>query len=212
MTTSIPTTVIKKIIAALNWKGKDETKIRKAKYIVEKLTGNTDFPLPWAVVYPTLAAISAQIVIVDAAKTLAESKALGAAEAFQAQLGILQGMLMDLMPMVQKKMETNPANAEAVCLGAGYDVKRITIRGKRQDTAKSTEEGVVALTGAGKGGHQWQQSPDNGTTIIQLDPTSSGKTIVTDLPSGAKMWFRNRTVLTKGRFGDWSQWIYVRVK
>jgi hypothetical protein len=45
MTTSIPTTVIKKIIAALNWKGKDETKIRKAKYIVEKLTGNTDFPL-----------------------------------------------------------------------------------------------------------------------------------------------------------------------
>jgi hypothetical protein len=211
MTSAIPTTVIKKVIAALNWTGTDENKIRIAKYIDEKLTGNSDFPLPWAVVYPTLAAIEAQIVILDAAKTKAKSKAIGTAEAFNTELGNLQSLLEDLMPMVQKKMKSDPAHAEAICLGAGYDVKKAASHGPRQDTAKSTEEGVVKLTGAGRGPHQWQQSPDNGTTIIQLDPTSGGKATVTDLASGAKMWFRNRTVLTKGRFGDWSQWIYVRI-
>ncbi len=78
--------------------------------------------------------------------------------------------------------------------------------------AKSNAAGEADLTGAGAGPHQWQQSNDGGTTTIALDPTRTGITKVTGLASGSKPSFRNRQILTKGRYGDWSNWIPVRIE
>ena len=50
------------------------------------------------------------------------------------------------------------------------------------------------------------------SAITALDPTRTGKTSASGLPSGSMQWFRNRTILTKGRYGTWSNWIPVRIK
>ena len=184
----------------------------RAKTIFGKLTGNTDFPLPWPINITTLAELQPLIDTADAALTAAKTRAEGTAEALKTAMWQLHLALINIMGMVQTAMYDDVINAETICLGAGYNVKRETSHGPRKDTATSTQEGLVELGGAGAGPHQWQQSSDGGITIIALDPTRGGKTSVPGLVSNSTHWFRNRQVLSKGQYGEWSNWIPVRVK
>jgi hypothetical protein len=207
----MPIVVIKKIIAVLIWNISNPNKLVKAKTILAKLSGNTTFPLPWPSNITTLAELQTLITTADEALTDAKTRAKGTSQALKTALWQLHLALINIMGMVQLAMYDDAANAETICLGAGYNVKRESPHGPRKDTATSTEQGIVELEGAGAGPHQWQQSPDGGTTIMALDPTRGGKTSAAAL-SGSMQWFRNRQVLTKGQYGAWSNWIPVRVK
>ena len=208
----MPVVIIKKIIATLVWPADNPGKLIKAKGIRTKLTGNTNFPLPWPTNITTLAELDPLITAADDALTEAKTRAEGTAQELQAALWQLHMALINIMSMVQAAMYADTPNAETICLGAGYNVKAESKHDPRKDTATSNETGMADLTGAGAGPHQWQQSSDGGTTITALDPTRTGKTSASGLPSGSMQWFRNRTILTKGRYGTWSNWIPVRIK
>jgi len=203
---------IKKVIAVLKWTGTNTSKIVKAKFIQTKLTGNGKFPVPYPTGTTSLATLGSDITAADNAETAAQTRATGTADALEAALIKVHGDLESIMAMVQGAMDADAVNAETICDGAGYAKKKETVHGPRQDEAKpGMNEGEVMLTAAGTGAHQWEQSPDDGTTIINLDPTTTGKKQVNDLRPGEKVWFRNRTVLPKGKYGAWGQWISVRV-
>ena len=104
-------------------------------------------------------------------------------------------------------MDNKPDQAVRICAGAGFGQKSQATRGKRKREAKKGNvPGSLIVTDEGAGKRQWLQSPDEGKTIINLDPTSGGKTTVTGLTSLQFYWFRCRLVLTKGRYGDWTPW------
>jgi hypothetical protein len=208
----IPLIIIKAIIAILNWPSSNAQKLVKAKLIQLKLTGNPLFTIPYPVNITTLAQLGLDITAAETAQTLAETKVKGSAKAFSEALVVVHNDLISIMSMVQAAMTAAPKNAESICQGAGYDVKKETSHGARKNTAKSNAAGEADLTGAGAGPHQWQQSNDGGTTIIAIDPTRTGKTKVTGLASGSKPSFRNRQILTKGEYGDWSEWIPCRIE
>ena len=208
----MPVVIIKKIIATLIWPTNNPDKLVKAKVIRGKINPNNNFPLPWPSNITTPAELDTLITTADAALIQAKTRAEGTGPALKAALWQLHMALINIMGMVQTVMYDDPINAETICLGAGYNVKRETSHGPRKDSATSTEEGVVELRGAGAGPHQWQQSADAGITTTALDPTLSGKTSVSGLASVSMQWFRNRQVFTKNRYGEWSNWIPVRVK
>ncbi len=113
---------------------------------------------------------------------------------------------------VQALADEDVENAPAIIEGAGMSVSKHTSRGKQQNDAENgTEEGSVILTAEGKGGHEWRMSKDDETwTLIEYSNTS--KTTVKGLTSGQIYFFQNLQVFTKGRKGEWSQSIKIRVK
>lgn len=116
--------------------------------------------------------------------------------------------LQDLRNWVQGVADANMERAESIILSAGMEVKKEASRNVADNDVEDGQEfGTVVLTGKGAGAHQWQQSPDQGTTIIQLDPTMVANITVKGLVPGQKVWFRNRQVLRKGEYGDWCTWI-----
>lgn len=205
-------TIVRIVSPALHWKGGAAAKNKKAKYIVSKLTGNATYP---AALYPAstpLSKLVADIAAWDAALLKASGRGKGTASAAKAAEKVVKDDLTAIETMVKLVMQGDVANAESNCASAGFDVRVTVLHGKRKDSAQSVVEGEVELEGSGAGHHQWQQSPDEGETIINLDPTSGGKKTVTGLTSNIILWFRNRTVLTKGQYGEWSAWIKIRVK
>lgn len=104
----------------------------------------------------------------------------------------------------------SPDESIRICLDAGYDYRIIHVRGPRKNNVKqSTEPGVLVVEGTGEGGRQWEMSSDaNHQVVTKLDPTSGGVVEVRDLESSHQYWFRWRLVLTKGRYGAWSDWYF----
>ncbi len=116
--------------------------------------------------------------------------------------------LQELRNWVQGVADANVERAESIILSAGMEVKKDGGRSAPDNDVEDGQEiGTVVLTGKGAGAHQWQQSPDQGITIVNLDPTMVANITVKGLVPGQKVWFRNRQVLRKGEYGDWCTWI-----
>ncbi len=58
----------------------------------------------------------------------------------------------------------------------------------------------------GRGAHQVQISYDKGATHQDIDPSSSGKTEITNLQLNTNFWLRNRQILPKHKYSEWTDW------
>jgi len=102
---------------------------------------------------------------------------------------------------------TDEANALAIAQSFAMDIKASTSRGVRQDDIKQgTEAGTVIYYMKGEGPHMLQISFDAGVTHTDLTPTGTGKTTLTGLDPNKNFWLRNRQILTKGRYSEWTDW------
>ena len=99
------------------------------------------------------------------------------------------------------------ASALAIAQSFSMTLKGIASHGVRQDEIKQgTEGGTVIYYMKGEGPHQLQISYDGGDTREGLDPTSSGRTTLTGLVPNKNFWLRNRQILTKGAYSEWTDW------
>jgi hypothetical protein len=202
-----PIVVIRHIIVILKWPKKVLDRIAKPKEIQAKLTGNTNFPLPYPVNVVSLAQLGTDIIAVDTAQTNVRNGVKGAVQDRNAKMKIVKTDLESIKSMVQIKADSNPANAESMITGTGYDYKKVFIRQKQQLGVKRTAvSGSYMLIADGGGEHEWQISTDK-INITNLPATSTAHTLVTDLTVKQTYYQRNRKVGKKGVVYDWSPWL-----
>ncbi len=199
-----------KVVPVVNWKKKTASqKILDAKKKKIKLTGNLDFPSPFSPEFVTLLKFGIDIDNADAKLMARLQKMPGSKNGLAAFVNLVYDDVQNLCMMLFLKMRTvAPDEAVRICNDAGFEYKSVFIRTKRPNKVlKAVEPGVLVVWAQGKGQRQWQESPDtNQGTIIDLPPTSGGITTVRNLISKKEYWFRWRLVLTKGRYGAWSDW------
>jgi hypothetical protein len=206
---SIPKTIVRRIIAALNFPVKITDFITYSKAIYKAMFNNPGFTASAA----KLTTLNTDINTLDASETGCKTKPPSSSVTSRnAAIEVVKADLRSLRSDVQGVADANPAKAEAIINSASMSVKKFSPRGKLLSTATDdVEEGKVDLTGEGSGPHEWRISPD-GVTWSLLPASSGGKTVVEHLTPGSVYFFQNRQILTKGRKSDWSQSVKIRVK
>jgi hypothetical protein len=203
--------LVKHTLAVLKMPSKIGDRIIKAQFIQNKLTGNANFTVPYPANIVSLAQLGTDITALVAAETASKNRAPGATDARDAIMSTVIADLRSIMHLVQIKADTNPANAETIIMGAGYDVKGTSVKQKQQNAAKNSEvSGTVILTAEGTGAHEWQQSKDQ-VNIIHLPSTSRANTALSGLTPGEVWYFRNRKIANKNGQFNWSAWQRVMV-
>lgn len=197
--------IISHLLAVLKFPKKIADFIIYAKAIQKAMAGNPNFASSAAKVTSTLADINA----LDAAETALHTKpATVTAATRNVALEAVKNDLRTLRNDVQNAADAKPASAESIIQSATMKVKVVKGRDAQIDEVfDGDESGSVLLLGKGAGAHQWQQSPDNGVTIVHLDPTLAANTNVNGLTPGSTVYFRNRLILPKGTYGPWSLWL-----
>jgi len=203
--------LVKHTLAVLNMPAKNGDKIIKAQFVVSKLTGNANFPVPYPANIVALAQLNTDITALVAAETAAKNKAPGATDARDAAINTVVADLRSIMHLVQTKADASPANAETIIMAAGYDVKKTSIKQKQLNAAKnSSVSGTVLLTADGSAGHEWQKTKDL-INIINLPSTSTANTTVSGLTAGDVWYFRSRKIANKNEQFDWCEWMKLMV-
>lgn len=209
---TIPEVVIRHIIAVLKWPSKVEDKITKGKTVVNKLTGNANFPVStWPVNVISLAQLTTDVNAFDTAETGVKSKTVTTATR-NAAANTVHSDLRKIMTMVQTAADANPAKAEDIIKGAGFDVKVIIIKQKQQNSVQNTEiSGTILATADGTGPHQWQITKDK-ITITTLESTKQAHTLIPNLIPGQVYYVRNKKIPTAKEKFDWSEWKEIMVR
>jgi hypothetical protein len=190
--------------------GRVEDFITYVRSVVQKMTGNANFPSP----NPTLAAVTTAVDALDAAQVKARGRIPGAAAARDAQFQVVRTLLEYLKRYVQQVADANPALARNIILGAGFGVKKdppprlFGFRAEPGDTSGSVQ--LVAPAAGPASSYHWGMSTD-GKSFTMLPSTVQASTMVYNLTPGTTYWFRYRPVTRKGE-GDWSQIFSLIVK
>jgi len=202
-----PLIVIKHIIVTLKWPTKIEAKIAKPKDIQNKLTGNANFSVPYPTNITSLVQLGTDIASVDAAQLKVKAGIKGSVQDRNAKIKIVKRDLESIKTMVQIKADSDPANAESMVTGTGFDYKKISNRQKQQNSVKRTDvSGTYVLLAEGRGEHEWQITSDK-INITTLPATSTAHTSVSGLTVKQTYFQRNRKVGKNGEVFDWSSWI-----
>jgi len=179
--------------------------------IVRSMTNNPAFPAP----VPSLAAFSAAVSELQAAETVALTKAVGTALARNDKRAIVVSLLLQLRGYVQSVADATPENGATIIASAGMPVRKATVRPARVFAAKPGPiTGSVKLTSAitaHRASYEWQYSTDGGKTWVGAPASLQAKTTVLNLPVGTTVMFRSKTVTKTGE-GDWTQAIALLVK
>lgn len=179
-------------------------KIQKAREIVQKLTGNPDFPT----VNPTLAVLTAAI---NALETAFEAAADGG-KTLKAKMHAKEKILVDLMVLLEESVGTISGGDEQKILSTGFGVKKTGVHGKRKVQIVATKNpGEVILTAdtaADKpiGAYEWQSSLDDNSDTriwVAVDITTKATKKISGLTVGANYWFRYRTIHAKDTKSPW---------
>ena len=198
-------TSIKHAIVSLNVPGKNADVIVYGANVAQKMTGNPNFPTPT----PTVAAILAAVNDLHAAETNALSRTRGAAAVRDGKRATLVALLEQLGAYVQTVADATPENGAAIIESSGLAVRKVTVRGKRQFTAKqgalSGSAEVTAVSAGNRPSYPWQYSVDGGKTWVAAPATTKGRTTIGGLPLGTSVQFRYLSVTPKGGQSDWSQ-------
>ncbi|HEX8791341.1 MAG TPA: fibronectin type III domain-containing protein [Polyangiaceae bacterium] len=185
--------------------------IAYAQQIVKAMTGNPAFPSP----VPTLAAVTAAIVDLQNAETIALTRAKGTVVNRNEKRTALVVLLHQLKGYIQTQADANIENGASIIASAGVGVKKPVVRAPRVFDAKlgpvSGTATLVAASAGHRASYEWQYSTDGGKTWVLAPVTLQTRTTVVGLPSGATVQFRYRPV-TKAGEGDWSQTIVLLVK
>jgi hypothetical protein len=195
---------IHRALVILNIPAKNADLVLYATNVVQKLTGNVDFPNP----IPTVAVIEAAATDFHNAETAALSRAKGAATVRNAKRAVLVGLLQQVGGYVQSIADATPENGAAIIESAGFSVRKANPRGKRAFAVKqgavSGAAVVTAATAGVRSSYEWQYSVDGGKTWVDAPATTQGKTTITGLAAGTSVEFRYRPITPKGGQGDWS--------
>jgi|GEM_PF-739149 len=198
-------------IAVLKMPAKMGDKIIKAQTIAGKMTNNATFPVAgWPSNVISLVQTKNDIATLVAAETAVANRT-GTAAARDTAMATVMTDLRSIMSMVQQKADITPANASDIIQNAGFEVKKSTIRQKRQNAAINTQiVGTIMLTADGTGHHEWQMSKDK-ISITNLPATSTSHTLVTGLKPGDVWYFRNHKVNTNKTIFNWTPWIELTI-
>lgn len=110
---------------------------------------------------------------------------------------------------VQELADANTNEAEAIITGANMSVKIIKVRQKQQNSYEwGTEPGTLVFYAAGEGAHEWQSGAD-GKTWNNDGATGVAKKTYDKEAASKINYCRNRQILTKGRYGPWSNPVMV---
>jgi hypothetical protein len=203
------TTIVKRIIVALNLPSQNAAFIVFAKAIFKAMSGNAYFTSFSA----KITEFGTDITALDAAETGCSTKpATSTTAARDAAMEKVKSDLYYLRDGVQQIAEEDPSNAEAIILSAAMGIKKSSPHARKQNTvADGSEEGSVNLVGEGSGPHEWRISTDEKTWTI-LASSLTSKTTVNGLIPGTVYYFQNRQILTSDQKGEWSQIVKLRLK
>jgi hypothetical protein len=204
-------TSIHRATVSLNLPAKVADFIAYATGIVHAMTNNPAFPTP----VPALAALSAAVSELQAAETLALTKAMGAVAARNDKRAVVVSLLQQLRGYVQAIADATPENGATIIQSAGIAVRKVATRATRVFAAKpgpvSGSATLTATVAARRASYEWQYSADGGKTWVTAPSSLQAKTTVTGLPVGTSVLFRYKTVTKTGE-GDWSQGLSLLVK
>lgn len=203
-----PLTIINRILVALNFPGRMNDFISKAKSIFSAMKNNAIF----SALLPTINLFGGEIDTLDTTETAFKTKPPTKTRADRnVAKEAVKTRWRELARDVQDLADADPENAEAIITAATMDIKKSTIHQQQGNTAKNgPESGTVILTAQYPGPHNWRMSTDNITWTL-LPASKGSRTIVTGLTPRQVYYFQNCRVMANGETGDWSQSIKITV-
>jgi hypothetical protein len=185
--------------------------IAYATGVAHAMTNNPAFPAP----VPALSALSAAVSDLQAAETVALTRAKGTAAARNDKRAVVVSLLRQLGGYVQAIADATPENGATIIQSAGIPVRKVTARATRVFGAKpgpvTGSAKLTAAVAAARASYEWEYSLDGGKTWVGAPSTLQAKTTITGLPVGTSVLFRVKTVTKTGE-GDWSQGLALLVK
>jgi hypothetical protein len=185
--------------------------IAYATGVAHAMTNNPAFPTP----VPALSALSAAVSDLQAAETLALTRAKGTATARNDKRAVVVSLLRQLGGYVQAIADGTPENGATIIQSAGIPVRKVTVRATRVFGAKAGpvtgSAKLTATVAARRASYEWEYSTDGGKTWVGAPSTLQAKTTVTGLPVGTSVLFRYKGVTKTGE-GDWSQGLALLVR
>jgi hypothetical protein len=194
-------TAIRRILAVMRMPRTITGKISRIKTIWDRSQAST-----WMVATVWPAGVDAAITDLDAAQVLADMRTAGAVEDRNTKLAIALGKMRLVKDLVQNKADTMPANAEAIILDCGLNVRHLGVINKQDFRVRNgLVSGQIVLDAhpsAKRVSHEWEISTDHGVTWAELPPSLKGHAIINGQLRGAILFFRHREVLKTGP-SDW---------
>jgi len=179
--------------------------------VAHAMTNNPAFPAP----VPALSALSAAVSDLQAAETVALTRAKGTATARNDKRAVVISLLRQLGGYVQAIADATPENGATIIQSAALPVRKVAVRATRVFGAKAGPVAgsarLTATVAARRASYEWEYSLDGGKTWVGTPSTLQSKTTVTGLPGGTSVLFRYKAVTTAGE-GDWSQGLALLVK
>ena len=179
--------------------------------VAHAMTNNPAFPTP----VPALSALLAAVSDLQAAETVALTKAKGTVAARNDKRAVVVSLLRQLSGYVQAIADATPENGATIIQSAGMPVRKETVRPTSVFAAKpglvSGSAKLTATVAARRAAYDWEYSTDGGKTWVSAPSTLQAKTTVSGLPVGTSVLFRYRAVTKTGE-GDWSQGLSLLVR
>jgi hypothetical protein len=182
--------------------------------------GMASDPTRFAAPVPPIAALQAQIEVVEEAELRTRTRTKGTVAERNFQRDALVGMLETERSYVQTLCDANPEQAEVIVKAAGMETARTPAHGDPiLKVAAGTPSGTVNLDAhatllAGRTGKKalfnWQWTADGGKTFNDAPATPHGKTTIANLTPLAMVGFRVSVTDVNGP-GEWSQVVSVVV-
>jgi hypothetical protein len=168
------------------------------------MAGNRWFASP----VPSLAKVSTATKKLEKSQAASLDRTRGIAEARDADLSALRGLLKLLGAYVQGVADDNPEHAASIIESAGLSV---ALRGSQVKVVLAVSPGrvsemarLVAKAVAKEASYEWAMSKNAGKTWLSLPKTLQAHTTVSGLVPGKTYWFRMRAATRRG-VGDWCE-------
>ena len=181
-----------------------EKKIVKTRFIVTSMTGNANFGTP----SPTLATITTNVNALEAAHIAAKGGGKDDTANMRAKEAVLDLSLKLLGYYVEIIASANPANAEAIILSAGMDVRGKggnKVRGFEVSATGNIGEVRLQREGVIRGSYEYQMSIDISTDANwqRIYSGTRNRFVKSGLASGTRYYFRAAGI-DKNGLSPWS--------
>lgn len=200
----LPLTVIRRVIAVLNFPTDIDDFITYANAIHGSMAGNALFAALAAKLATLLTDIGNLVTAHNGTKTNPPTFTTADRDG---RLLIVQNDLRSLKMDVQSLADATPADAEEIIVAAGMKVKQQGAINKQDFVVKDGKvSGSAKLLAKGKrirSAHDWAMSLD-GTNWISITPTLASATEISGQTPGSILDFRHRAILKDGPT-DWDE-------
>ena len=117
----------------------------------------------------------------------------------------IESYRLDCQKLVNVAPDETTANA--IAQSFSMELKTHSAHGPRQDEILDGPlPGSALYRMKGTGPHQIQISWDKGDTNKDIDPSRKGEKVITALDVNTFFWLRNRQILPKDQYSEWTDW------